>query len=252
MSKPHLGVQLYSLREELAADFDGTIEKVAEMGFAAVEPWGDLPTDFRHAARVFERHGLNVVSAHLPPLVGADRQKWLDAADLLHLQTIVLPYLPPEHFTNADTLARTADLINESAAAARAAGFGYGYHNHWWEFAYIDDIPALYRLADLLDPSVIFEVDVYWAQVAGLDPVQVVRDLGARAPLLHLKDGPADSPDSPMVAAGDGEVDLKTVVQASQAAWGFVELDKCATDMTEAVSKSARYFLSNGLAEGKA
>jgi len=251
MSKPLLGVQLYSLRDALAQDFDGTIAAVAGLGVAGVEPWGGLPADFAHAASLFQSHGLQCVTSHLPLLTGDDRQKWLDAAHTFGVKTIILPYLPPENFADVDALMKAADLINQSAEVAHAAGFAYGYHNHWWEFANLNGTPAIHQLSVLVDPSVVLEVDVYWAQVAGLDAVQVVQDIGVRAPFLHLKDGPADSSESPMTAAGEGAVKFGALIAASQAEWGFIELDKCATDMLEAVSKSARYFLSNGLAQGK-
>ncbi len=252
MNKPLLGVQLYSLREELAKDFDGTIAAVAATGVAGVEPWGGLPADFAHAAALFKSHGLQSVTSHLPLLTGDDRQKWLDAAGTLGVKTIILPYLPPENFADASALQRTADLINQSAEVAHAAGFAYGYHNHWWEFADLNGTPALYQLAALIQPTILFEVDVYWAQVAGVDPISAVKELGARSSLLHLKDGPADSNESPMVAAGEGAVKFAPLIEEAGADWGFIELDKCATDMLEAVNKSATYFLSNGLAQGKA
>ena len=252
MNKPLLGVQLYSLREELAKDFDTTITAVAGLGVAGVEPWGGLPADFAHAADLFKSLGLQSVTSHLPLLTGDDRQKWLDAASTLGVKTIILPYLPPENFADASALQRTADIINQSAEVAHAAGFAYGYHNHWWEFADLNGTPAIYQLAALVNPAIVFEVDVYWAQVAGIDPVQSLHELGARVPLLHLKDGPADSNESPMLAAGEGNVKFAPLIEESRAEWGFIELDKCATDMLEAVTKSAKYFLSTGLAQGKA
>jgi sugar phosphate isomerase/epimerase len=250
-SKPLLGVQLYSLRDELARDFDGTIAAMAAMGVKGVEPWGGLPVDFAHAAKVFQKNGLLSDTSHLPLLTGSDKQKWLDAAHTMGVKTIVLPYLPPENFADASAIQRTADQLYASAQVAQTAGFAYAYHNHWWEFAELNGTPALYQLAALIPEFITFEVDVYWAQVAKLDPAEVLRELRTRAPLLHLKDGPADSNESPMVAAGEGVVDFSAIVSDSYAGWGFIELDKCATDMLEAIRKSARYFLSNNLAIGK-
>nr|MCU0476577.1 sugar phosphate isomerase/epimerase [Anaerolineae bacterium] len=127
----------------------------------------------------------------------------------------------------------------------------YAYHNHWWELADLGGTPALYRLRDLLAPSIAFEVDVYWVKLAGHDPAALLRDLGERAPLLHLKDGPLDQPESPMLAAGTGAMDFPPVLAAAHAAWGFVELDFCATDMLTAVTASAQYFLSSNLTQGQ-
>jgi sugar phosphate isomerase/epimerase len=249
---PKLGVQLYSLREELARDFDGTMAQVAGMGYAGVEPWGGLPVEAAHAANVFKSHGLAVPSIHLPLLTGDEKQKRLDTAHAFGVQTIVLPSLPEADFADEDGLKRAADKITESAAIAHAEGFAYGYHNHWWEWTLIDGQAALDRLAALLDSSIIFEIDTYWARVAGFDASQVVARFGSRSPLLHIKDGPADNNQSPMVAVGDGVMNIEAILNEAQAAWAVVELDRCATDMTEAIAASARYLLGKGWAQGKA
>jgi hypothetical protein len=79
--------------------------------------------------------------------------------------------------------------------------------------------------------------------------VDLVASLGERARLRHLKDGPADGPKSPMVAVGDGVIDVAGIVGASKAAWHVVELDRCATDMFEAVEKSRQNLVERGLSE---
>ncbi len=81
-------------------------------------------------------------------------------------------------------------------------------------------MPGTGRLAhdlmrEFLDPAIVFEVDTYWVKTAGQDPAAVVRDLGARAPLLHLKDGPAVNTTDPMVAVGSGSLDFPAIVRAS-------------------------------------
>jgi sugar phosphate isomerase/epimerase len=102
-----------------------------------------------------------------------------------------------------------------------------------------------------LDPDVFFEVDVYWVQTAGQDPVQVVHHLDSRAPLLHVKDGPCQM-DADMTALGEGVVDIPGVAAAGARSteWLVVELDRCATDMLEAVRKSYRYLIEKGLGHG--
>jgi sugar phosphate isomerase/epimerase len=129
-----------------------------------------------------------------------------------------------------------------------------GYHNHWWEFeTWIGAVTAYERLFALLDASIFAEVDTYWARVGGADPARALEQLGDRARLLHLKDGPADDPRAPMTAVGQGAIDVPAVVAAGRAAtWHVVELDRCATDMFEAVEASYRYLTGAGLSEGRA
>jgi sugar phosphate isomerase/epimerase len=103
-----------------------------------------------------------------------------------------------------------------------------------------------------LDAAVLFEVDVYWVQTAGLDPVAVIKELGPRVRLLHVKDGPAVK-DEPMVAVGDGVLDIPAIIEAGQdnTEWLIVELDKSDSDIMAAVLKSYDYLVGSGLAYGK-
>jgi sugar phosphate isomerase/epimerase len=147
---------------------------------------------------------------------------------------------------------RYADKLNAFNEQVRARGMALGYHNHWWEFSNrIGGETAHALLFRLLDASVFAEIDTYWAKVGGADPARVVGDLGARARLLHIKDGPATDSEAPMTAVGDGAVDVAAIAKASRAKWHIVELDRCATDMFEAVERSYDYLVGNGLSRGR-
>jgi sugar phosphate isomerase/epimerase len=128
----------------------------------------------------------------------------------------------------------------------------FGIHNHWWEFQKVEGRYVYHVMLELLDPAIFFEIDTYWVQTAGLDPAQVVKELGPRVPLLHIKDGPAVKGE-PQVAVGDGVLDVPSIVQAAQGVteWLVVELDHCATDMIQAVAKSCQYMVEAELAYGK-
>ena len=106
-------------------------------------------------------------------------------------------------------------------------------------------------MQEFLDPDIFFQIDAYWVQTAGPDPVAVIRELGARAPLIHVKDGPCVK-EEPMQALGEGVSDFKGLVEAGgdNVAWWIVELDRCATDMMEAVIKSYAYLIREGFARG--
>jgi sugar phosphate isomerase/epimerase len=95
-------------------------------------------------------------------------------------------------------------------------------------------------------------VDTYWVKVAGHDPAAVLRQLGNRAPLLHIKDGPADGTQSAMTAVGAGVLDWQAIIPAGSAAeWLIVELDRCDTDMLQAVADSYTYLTQKGYAHGR-
>ena len=147
----------------------------------------------------------------------------------------------------------SADALNKANEIARSRGVSLGYHNHWWEFSTIlDGQTAWSTLIERLDPTVFAEVDIYWATLGGADPRQVIADLGDRLWLLHVKDGPCDAPESPMVAVGSGTLDIPAILaSAPTAKWHIVELDRCATDMFTALADSYRYLVDNGLSQGR-
>jgi sugar phosphate isomerase/epimerase len=101
-----------------------------------------------------------------------------------------------------------------------------------------------------MDESIFFELDTYWVQTGGLDPAAVLRELGSRAPFLHIKDGPT-TPEGDMVAVGQGEMNFPALFAAAQKPeWLVVELDRCATDMMTAVRESYDYLISHNFAKG--
>jgi sugar phosphate isomerase/epimerase len=102
-----------------------------------------------------------------------------------------------------------------------------------------------------LDPGIFAEVDTYWAAVGGADPVAVVAGLGARARMLHIKDGPADDPQASMTAVGAGRMDVPAIIGVSRAEWLVVEIDRTDGDMFEAIERSYAYLTAGGLACGQ-
>lgn len=250
MSAP-IAVQLYSLRDELAKDFVGTIRKVADMGYAGVETAGFNGSTLEEAAKLFADLGLKVSSAHGPLPLGDDQNKVLDTMAALGAKYMVLPFLPAEDFTTADRIKANCDRINEADAIARANGLTLLYHNHWWEFRQqVDGKPAFETMLSYLAPSVGFEIDTYWTQTGGTEVVPLLKKLGATVPLLHIKDGSTDETKS-MVAVGDGVMDWASIIPAGHAEWLIVELDRCETDMTEAVAKSYTFLSSKGYGHGR-
>jgi len=246
-----ISIQLYTLRDLLGNDYEGTIRKVAAIGYTGVEPAGFPGTTAAAAAKLFKELGLQVSSAHTGLPVGEQRQEILDTMHAIGATHIVSGFGPDE-FKTADAVKRSCDRFNAAAAEAKAHGMKFSVHNHWWEFEALQGRPVYQHMLEALTPDVCFEIDVYWVRTGGCDPAAVVKELGARAPLLHIKDG-ACARDIPMTAVGEGIVDVPAVVRAGGAntQWMIVELDNCATDMLQAVVKSYAYLTRNGLAGGR-
>lgn len=248
-----VALQLYSVREDLAKDFTGVMRKVADAGYVGVEPaLGSLGATGAEAAKLFRELGLEVPSTHAPVPVGDSKVQVLDFAATVGCQCIVSGR-GPNDFATMDLIKQSCDVFNEAQAVAAENGLRFGIHNHWWEFEQVEGRYVYQVMLEHLDPAIFFEIDTYWVKTAGPDPTEIVKELGPRAPLLHLKDGPAVR-GKPMVAVGDGVLDFHSIVEAAGdvVEWLIVELDFCATDMVEAVAKSCRYLVSEGLGRGKA
>jgi sugar phosphate isomerase/epimerase len=247
-----ISVQLYTLRDQTAVDFPAVLARLGAKGYAGVELAGLSGLSAAQLTSALTVAGIGLSSAHVGLAVDGGFDAALDLHQSLGCDTVVIPSLPHDAFSNLDDIRAGADQINAAVVSARSRGVTLGYHNHWWELAPMPDgRPALLHLFDHLDPVVIAEVDIYWVQVGGADPTEIVAELGSRVGLVHVKDGPADGPSSPMVAVGDGVIDVPAVLAAApDARWHIVELDRCATDMFDAVERSYDYLVGNGYSRG--
>jgi sugar phosphate isomerase/epimerase len=239
-----LAVQLYSLREECEADLAGVLGRLGEIGYTGVEFagfHGHAPAD---VAAMLDAHGLKAASAHVAPGPDLDVNTVATELEAIGCDTAVVPVLGVSDPSDPVEVAAACAQVNDLAAALRDSGVSVGYHNHWWEFeTAADGISLFERFREQFSPEVFFEVDVYWAAVGGADVAALLSELGDRARLLHVKDGPADEPGSAMTAVGHGTLDIPVILNAASGPdWLIVELDRCATDMLTAVDESYRYL----------
>lgn len=233
-----LALQLYTLRDPLTDDFEATLRRVAAIGYTGVET-DEFPGTTPSAARaLFDDLGLRVAACHGPVPVGTARAQVIERAEALGTDRLVVSWLDPEHFASRYRIAETADLLNIAAAEARSAGLRLAYHNHWFEFATVEGVPAFERLLPQLSPELDLELDLYWARVGGANVSGLLKRLGRRAPLIHVKDGPATDPEAAMVAVGDGHMGYPELLKGHDADWWIVELDRCDGDLWDAVSRS--------------
>lgn len=249
---PQIALQLYTLREALENDFPRTLANIAQIGYRAVET-AFLPEHITvaQAAKMIQDAGLQVISSHCELPEGDQLDDVLEAMTAYGSSYLVWHGWPEDpDYSSLEGVRRLADRYNAVNDLVRKHGYSFGLHNHWWEMSEVEGKIPHYLLRDLLDPSIFFEIDTYWTKTAGLDPAQIIAELGARAPLLHIKDGPTGAL-SNMVAAGEGIMDFPAISQASEGAakYWIVELDRCETDMLRAVERSFRYLTDMGLAK---
>ena len=134
------------------------------------------------------------------------------------------------------------------------AGMQVGYHNHWWEFdTCVDGIPAWRHMLDTARRTASFSrLTPIGRGLAARTSWSVLNTLGSRvAQVLHIKDGPADDPQADMMAVGSGVMDWPPILAASNVDWLVVEIDRCGTDMLQAVRDSATWLTGKGFARGQ-
>ncbi len=227
-----IAVQLYTVREPARDDFPGTLRKLAEGGARAVEFAGYGGMSIADLRALVGELGLRVSGAHLPLKALESRLKE-SLAEVIALggEYVVVPWVPEELRGNAAAARTLAADLCVWAVAARNAGLGFAYHHHDFEFSPLPDGDGD-TLFDILvretDSALVgFEIDVYWAARAGIDPAHLLRELQGRVPLIHLKDlGP--EPDRADLPAGEGSLRWDEILPAATAAgarWWIVEQD---------------------------
>jgi sugar phosphate isomerase/epimerase len=225
---------------------------VADIGYIAVETAGFPGTTREDAIRLFQELGLQPCGAHIPLPLGDQQAEVLETMRQLGTPNLVKAYIPREEFATIEQIRTNCEMLNEANKVARANGLRLIYHNHDFEYETLDGRVKADIMRDFLDDDVLFELDTYWIETAGQDAVAVIQQLGTRAPLIHIKDGPKQRGE-PMSALGTGAMDIPAIVAAADAAeWLIVELDRVAegVDMMQAVEQSYDYLVGKGLARG--
>ncbi|GAA3732140.1 sugar phosphate isomerase/epimerase [Leifsonia bigeumensis] len=241
MSTSTLSVQLYTVREQLADDLPGTLERLAEVGFRQVEPYAF--TAFGPALGAALRAAdLTAPTAHAS-FLGQDSDPIFAAASDLGIGTVIDPVVPAERWRTAEDVADIAHELNSAAEIAARHGVKVGYHNHAHELEnLIGGTTALELLASQLSEEVILELDTYWAVVGGQDPIELLGRLGSRVQAIHVKDGPGTAETKDQVAVGRGSLPIREIIAAAPHALRVIELDESRGDLFIAVSDSYRFL----------
>ncbi|MGH7700982.1 MAG: sugar phosphate isomerase/epimerase family protein [Gemmatimonadales bacterium] len=224
-----IGIQLYSVRNAMREGFDGTLARVAELGYAEVEFAGYFGRTPEQVRQVLERTGLSAPATHLPfDLLGGDWEAALDAAARTGHRYLVVAWIPEESRRTLDDWKRVAERFNRAGEAARARNLVFGYHNHHFELRSVEGRrPLDLLLAETEPANVVFELDLYWCVMAGGDPLAFFAAHPGRFPLVHVKDS-AGPPDHRMVNVGRGTIDFKAIFARRRQAGirhAFVEHD---------------------------
>ncbi|MFT4050642.1 MAG: sugar phosphate isomerase/epimerase [Microbacterium sp.] len=237
----NLSVQLWTLRELIAEDLVGTLQRLADVGFTKVEPY--RIKDAEGLGTALRDAGLEAPTTHQVFIRDDSIDEVAEAAARFGIGTVIDPVVAPEFWTDASDIQRTAERLNAAASIAAKHGVTVGYHNHAHEIRNkIDGRPALEYFASLLDPSVVLEVDTYWVAVGGEDPAQLLPRLGDRVVAIHVKDGPATAEKKDQVPVGRGSLNIPGIIAAAPNALRVIELDDSRMDRFDAVVESFTYL----------
>jgi len=240
-----LGIQLYSVREDIGpGDLETTLKRLAGMGFTHAEPYRILDRT-EQLGVALATAGLQATAAHAN-VVTADRDAYLDAAERLGLDTLIIPWAEPAALGDRDGIAATAAAINDAARRAADRGIRVGYHNHDFEFSqHAGGRPAYEILVDALAGEVILEVDTFWASMGGADVFELIPRLGSRVRFLHVTNEPPDEDDPPPRGPDiTGRMDEVAALGRPFVEMPVVEVVVHEGDVFAALERNAAFFLA--------
>ncbi len=263
-----IGVQLYTVRDAMQQDFDGTVAKVAGIGYKEVELagfdqaadgavtyWGKQAPDVRAS---FDRHGLVSPSTHVKysSLTPENFPKVIESSKTIGNTYIVMPWIEEADRKQPDIWKKAAAVFNRAGEESKKAGIQFAYHNHWFEFLPVDGKLPYDELLAESDPNLVkMELDLCWITTAGKDPITYFNKYPGRFPLVHVKDiktlpkvgegGSQTFGDTADLApVGSGIIDWKNIFSHDQKAGikhYFVEHDKPEMPL-ESIASSYAYL----------
>jgi sugar phosphate isomerase/epimerase len=222
-----ISIQLYTLRDQLAIDLEGTLRALREIGYRKVEHAGFVGRTVTQFKAALDAAGLRATSGHVPIPQPFDPAAWsasLADATTLGSRFIVHPFFGID-FATGEVERTTAAWrafardLNRAGRMARDAGLKLGYHNHNWEFFRLTDNPsrtAYDVLTDVTDPNLVhLQLDLFWAVRGARDPVDLIRQNKGRVLQYHVKDlNQAGSFEDP----GQGLIDFARIFRHSSEA----------------------------------
>lgn len=237
--KSGIGIQLYTIRDNMAKDVPGSLKQVADIGYQYLELagyadgkfYGYSPEEFK---KIVDDLGMEVISSHTGVEVkGVDTSNvdfMAEAHAKLGVKYCVQPWLVEERRVSADSYKQFVAELNTIGDVMKKYGLQFGYHNHDFEFQEVDGlIPFTDIFMPESDPDLLtFEIDLFWVTRAGFNPVKLLQDFPGRYQLFHMKDM-ENSEDRFFAPVGEGVIDFKEILKYKDIAgmkYMFVEQDR--------------------------
>lgn len=190
MKKFKLGLQLFSVRDDMANDFEGTLKAVKEMGYDCVEFAGFFDKSAEEVKEILDRVGLEAISVHQTnQLFKEQGQAAIDYLKTVGVRYCAIPWYNKDALKGSDEWETTKKEFTEFSAALKSAGIKLLYHNHDFEFEVVDGKYKIDWLYEELSGDVVSpEFDTCWVHYAGEDPCKYIEKYADRVDVVHLKD----------------------------------------------------------------
>jgi sugar phosphate isomerase/epimerase len=254
-----LALQLYSVRDAVAKDLEGTLSRLVAMGYDTIEIYGYNGTFFGKTpaefSAILKRTGVKVVSSHHLTGIsmkgkGSLTDGWKQAVEDIHSiggKYMACAFLFPDERTDA-VYGSLPEMLTKAGEETKTAGIQFAYHNHDFEFKpFRDTLVYDFILNNTPADLVKMELDLYWISKAGYDPIKYFEKYPGRFPLWHVKDMAKGSGD--ITEVGNGEINFDAIFAARKTAgmkhW-FVEQDVSKGDMFESLKSSYAYLKKKG------
>jgi sugar phosphate isomerase/epimerase len=254
-----IGLQIYTLRDQIPEDLEGTLKKVAEIGYKNIEGYGygnrmileRIPAEFR---KIVEDLGMKLPSMHVVTELTTSESKvsimdqWKTTVEdmaSIDVQYVVYAIIAEEERKTLDDFKIWAERFNQFGEICKQAGSQFVYHNHDFEFKPFNGQMGYDILLKETDPELVkFEIDIYWITKGGQDPVAYIKNNPGRFELYHVKDM-EDSPEKTFTEVGQGTIDFERVFKVRETAGMklfFVEQDLTKIDRFESIKMSFDYL----------
>ncbi|MGA7860146.1 MAG: TIM barrel protein [Terracidiphilus sp.] len=248
-----IGLQLYSVRNLLPKDFDGTLRQLKDAGYSVVEAAGFYDKSAKDFRNAMDQAGLRCISSHHTLLVlESQLDQWLDYGHTLGLDYLVCSSAGGVHRDphakgelTLDDWRWVADELNRIGEKVKSAGMTLGVHNHIPEFAVFGGVVVYDELLRLTDPKfVVFEMDAGWVVAAGYDPVKYLSKTPERFPLMHVKDMAREANGNyHSVVMGTGVADYRRILRAATGLKHyFIEQEEFTGDPMQELREDAEYM----------
>jgi len=190
MGNLKVGLQLYSIREEMEKDMDGTLAQVKAMGYDYVEFAGYFGKTAAEVKALLDKHGLTCISVHqVYEIFLDDKENAVEYLKGIGAKYCAVPWMDKDKHKGSDVFPKTVAEFKETSDALKQAGIQLLYHNHEFEFEKFEDKFLLDWLYESLDEEALkTEIDTCWVCYAGQNPAEYIRKYTGRSPVVHLKD----------------------------------------------------------------